>query len=178
MTMSALDALNEVMTGPQSPGSHDRLPAFIGWAQEHGAELGADPAQFWAGFHQTWIDCDDTWDHRDELLELLRDFDAEAEPCASLREDSDRAFYASLPDRITVYRGCDMDRVMGLAWTTDKAVALGFTKGHRGISVPNPVLASAFVRKHNILGTYQQRQEREILVDPARSLTNIRVRFV
>ncbi|TGE02436.1 hypothetical protein [Methylobacterium nonmethylotrophicum] len=176
MIMTALDTLNRMMIGPQSPGSHDRLTVFLEWADAYARES----SDFWIGFHQTWSDCDDTWSQRDELLEMVRLHGKwlEERPCDFLQEDGDRAFYASLPDRITIYRGCDMDRVMSLAWTTDKAIALGFAKGHRGISVPNPVLASAFVRKHSILGAYQERQEHEILVDPSRHLTNIRVRFV
>lgn len=176
MNLAALELLDNLMVGPQSPGSHDRLSAFIDWAETYACEA----SDFWTGLHRTWSDCDDTWDQRDSLLELARlhgEF-LEGHPCHFLQEECDRDFYASLPDRITIYRGSDMDRVMGLAWTTDASIAMGFAKGHRGIGVPNPVLASAFVRKRTILGAYQERQEQEVIVDPARHLSNLRVRFL
>lgn len=92
-------------------------------------------------------------------------------------EAEDRAFYAALPDRITIYRGCHMDRMMGLAWTTDRSTALTYARGHRQIAVPDPILVSATVAKTAILGAYQDRQESEILVDPL-NLKGLRVRFV
>ena len=50
----------------------------------------------------------------------------------------------------------------------DSTVAEGFAHGHRGIRVPDPVIASAWVPKASIFALFSDRSESEALVDPAR----------
>ena len=65
-------------------------------------------------------------------------------------DDPAGKFFRSLHEKIEVHRGCSATRVMGLAWTTDEDVAMGFAYGHRGIPVHDPGLASAFVSRRDI----------------------------
>jgi hypothetical protein len=178
MTTETLMVLRKTTSGP-GVNSATCLTAFMRWIDRHLFALDRDPCLFWTALHEVWSGCDDTWSQRDQLLELMRDYrdSLDCQPCDFLGEDCDKAFYTSLPDKIAIYRGCDMDRAMGVAWSTDKAVALGFARGHRGLRVPDPILVSATVRKDRIYGAYQNRQEREILVDP-RDLKSVRLQFV
>jgi len=90
---------------------------------------------FWPVFLQYWSMCDDTWLWRSILLEELKVRTSRA-PAILYLDDGDRAFYDSLPDVIRVYRGCSRPRVRGLAWTTNREVAVGFALGHRRLWTP------------------------------------------
>src|SRR4051794_820323 len=74
--------------------SATRLTAFMKWADQHSLELECDPSVFWAGLHQAWSSCDDTWNQRDELLELMESYREwlGCSPCDFLAEDCDKAF--------------------------------------------------------------------------------------
>lgn len=146
-----------------------------------------DPAVvFWPVFHQTWPVCDDTWWLSKQLLSTLRRQRDEAwddgagGPAIDLALFSmdehnaginrDREFYGSLPYNkpFPVYRGCSRSRVRGISWTTDRQVAMSFAQGHRGISVPDSVLASATITLDAIFTVSQDREESEIILDPRR----------
>ena len=79
-----------------------------------------------------------------------------------------QVFFASLPDRIHVWRGCSQSRTRGLSWTTDEVVAVGFARGHRGIKIPSPVVAEGWIAKTAIFSVSADRGESEIVLDPAR----------
>lgn len=61
-----------------------------------------------------------------------------------------REWFGSLPDIITVYRGCERDRVNALSWTTEKHVAEKFALGGRGANPKDPVIATTTVRKSQV----------------------------
>lgn len=124
----------------------------------------ADGETFWRVFHETWSGCDDTWDLQDDLMEAI-ELHLETSPIDFLDQEA-REFYSSLPDRITIYRGCSRSRIHAVSWTTDLEVAKGFAKGHRGISVPDAVLMTAKIRKSDIITVIQDRDESEIIIDP------------
>jgi len=81
---------------------------------------------------------------------------------------NDAAFYDSLPDEVAVYRGCSRPRMSAISWTTDRQVADIFARGHRGIRVPDPVIASAVIPKSAIFTVVTSRNESEVIVDPRR----------
>lgn len=122
---------------------------------------------FWSVFLDAWSLCDDTWSHQADLLKLLRRH-REAAPVDRGINEADQRFFASLPDRVVVLRGCSQERVRGLSWTTDYDVAEGFAKGHRGKRVPCPVMAKAVVPKEAIFAVFTDRSESEIVLDPRR----------
>jgi hypothetical protein len=78
----------------------------------------------------------------------------------------DRTAYDELPEQILIYRGCSRSRVKGASWTTDINVAKAFAEGHRGIAVPDPVIASLRVPKSSIIGYYTARKESEVVISP------------
>lgn len=123
---------------------------------------GHDGNAFWPVFLEAWPKCDDTWECRHDILEAMdfyRGF------FLSYATDAERAFYDRLPNWITIYRGCSRDRVFGLSWTLDRKVAERFARGHRGIMVPDPVIAEAKVRTREILAVFTDRKEAEVLID-------------
>lgn len=66
----------------------------------------------------------------------------------------------------TLYRGCSLDRIHGLSWTTDRKVAEGFVYGHRGMRVPDAVIAKTRIRKNDIITVVTDRGESEVIIDP------------
>jgi hypothetical protein len=66
---------------------------------------------------------------------------------------------------IAVYRGCSRRRTRSISWTTNRAVAERFAHGHRGIPVPDAVIAEALVPKASILAVDSSRGEMEVLLD-------------
>src|SRR4051812_5017664 len=136
--------------------SERRLPEMldlIAWKSAH---------EFWPIFLKNWATCDDVWNYNLLLPELFR----HAGPATSFLDECTRAFFDSLADEITVYRGCHRGRVSGISWTTDRKVASEFASGHRGIRVIDPALATGLVRKENIFAVFCGRNEREILCRP------------
>ena len=79
-----------------------------------------------------------------------------------------REAFDELPDVLTVYRGCSRARASGVSWTLDEEVAQRFTKGHRAIPVPDPVVVVGRITKAEIFGVFIDRNESEIVLDPKR----------
>lgn len=126
---------------------------------------------FWKVFLSVWNVCDDTWSHRAEILKLLRLH----APCRPFMGEEDAAFFDSLPAVVTIFRGTTRVRVRGLSWTTEPRIAFDFAGGHRGIRLPEPVIAEARIAREAVLAVATERQESELLIDPKalRSLTII-----
>jgi hypothetical protein len=116
---------------------------------------------FWPVFNRIWPSCDDTSWYQGDVVTLLRNHRATM-PLFLGAEASE--FYRSLPSAFKVYRGCSRNRSRGLSWTLSANVAFGFARGHRGIRVPDPVIASAVVSKNSVLAVFAERSESEILI--------------
>ena len=143
----------------RSTGSHCRTGAMLDRL------VGVDTPTFWQVFLDLWNVCDDTWEHRADLLATLRSHSLIA-PAIKYMTGADRAFASSLPEPVKVWRGCCRERVRGLAWTTDRAVAERFARGHRGIPVPDPVVAEATIARAGVFFVSTERKESEIVLDP------------
>jgi hypothetical protein len=71
-----------------------------------------------------WAWCDNIWYWHLVLREWLRE--ASREELDAMMEPAERAAWAGLPPRITVYRGCYEINRTGLSWSLDRAVAEKF----------------------------------------------------
>jgi hypothetical protein len=118
-----------------------------------------DPAVAWRAIHEWWTACDAI--PHDGFADLFTRHRRGWRP--DYLGEEDRAFYDSLPDRLTVYRGQCASKPIGLSWTRDKATALEFARGHRGIRNERPVVYAARIRKTQIAGAYTARKEAEVV---------------
>lgn len=125
---------------------------------------GTDAATFWEVFQMCWSTCDDTWRWQRDLLTLLR----RHQPFEAHATEDHRAFLQSLPDPVRLYRGATRLRTRGMSWSTDRAVAEAFARGHRGITLTDAVTVEANVPLSSILAVDLSREEAEVLVDPRR----------
>ena len=120
-------------------------------------------AVFWTVVCELWCSSDNTWNHQEQLCFAMvlhartrqRYIPAEKQPSPEW------------PKFVKVWRGCSRDRVLSVAWTLDRTVAEEFARGHRGIAVPNPVLASAEIHKTAIYFVENEREEQEVVLDPS-----------
>src|SRR5262249_7330737 len=119
--------------------------------------------------------CDAPWAYRGNYASILREAVAQV-PLVDVLEKPDREWFDSLPDEISIYRGCTKGLERGLHWSTDIEVAKGFAIGKRCIN-PQPRLVSARIPKRHVLGVFTNRSESEIAVDPRR-LRQLRIREV
>lgn len=109
-------------------------------------------------------------DYRDEARGLVELFGnaTEGDPSRILTGD-DLAFYNSLPDRFTVWRGCSGISAeaagAGLCWTTRREIAVWFA--HRSQNAP--VLMRARIRKSEVL--LASATEYEVVTAPKRLRT-------
>lgn len=124
-----------------------------------------------AGFQFLPDPCDaDPVEYQEEAWRLL-DMFADAGGPAALLTGEDRAFYDSLPDRITVYRGAAgaPEDVLGsgLCWTTRRPVAEWFALRSASARKADPVVLTARVRKEEV--ALALAGECEIVVSPRKS---------
>jgi hypothetical protein len=96
--------------------------------------------------------CDAPWNHRSVIADALRRARTQVD-WPDLLEPDERAFYAALPDLVSVWRGCEECRERGISWTLDRAVAEGFAQGKRCRN-RFPTLARAQIPKPHIFGSF------------------------
>lgn len=138
------------------------------WSNWHGGKVGfqflPDPAET------------ELCDYTNEVLSLMDLFDyaLNGDPCRLLT-GPDRAFYQSLPDRLTIYRGCagiSAEKAgAGVCWTRNRDVAEWFANRSAGIcgGGADPILMTARIGKHEII--LAKASEFEIVTLPWRPRT-------
>ena len=125
-----------------------------------------EPKVFWQVFHENWSDCDNTWGLQDDILGQLEWFGQDDDHMTDEQQAYLSGLAADRYSRITVYRGCSRARIHGLSWTTNPQIAQEFARGHRGITVPDPVVGKAKVRRSFIITAIRDREEDEIILNP------------
>jgi hypothetical protein len=79
-------------------------------------------------------------------------------------EPEDRKWLASLPERVTVYRGQAAGRRAGISWSTDRAVGGRFAR--RSAWSGEPVLLTGRIRRSDVIAAFTGRNESEVLAFP------------
>lgn len=125
------------------------------------------PAEvFWTVFHALWSGCEGTHqaDVHGWITRLLRTH--RSYPAYGYMDAGQRAFFDALPDMITIYRGCDIQLVRRVSWSTDIGVAEFFAR--RGRCTSRDVIATAFMPKEAVFTVSIDRKESEVIIDPRR----------
>lgn len=140
--------------------SHERAAKLVPLIENEPPEI------FWPIFLSEWTICDAAWEWQQKLIPILR----RVGPCPReiyLEHARDNGqFWSSLPDDLTLYRGCSRAHVNAISWTANRSIAEGFAKGHRFIRVPDAVIATATIRKADIFAATDDRKESEIICLP------------
>ena len=112
------------------------------------------PEIFWPIFIEIWpySYCDHTHDWK-RLLAALQ----QVGPHHSVRH---------LPKALTVYRGGSRSHIAGLSWTTNLEVARNFARGIGWFAVPDPVVATARIKRSDVFWYSNRRREHEVICWP------------
>jgi hypothetical protein len=131
--------------------SSTRPAAFAAWAETLPRSRAAGAA-FWEAAAAEWSGFDRIDHHR--FAQLFRRF----------RSCRPASLVEHLPDRIRIFRGQDAGDALGLAWTTDRRIAVGFAHGHRGILHDDPFVYEITVSRQEVAFACNDRQEAEIVL--------------
>lgn len=117
--------------------------------------------------------CQMNWSSCDNFHHLLDEFtDAFTMVRPKVKKtllEEDKEWFKSLPEELTIYRGCAEGKEDGLSWTADKSVAEGFANGHRQIQVPDPRLCFITINKYEAYFAFNGREEQEIVWDASQA---------
>lgn len=108
-----------------------------------------------------WPCCDNIASHYDEVLKWLDS--ANQEDLAAMMADEDRSKLGTLPETLTVWRGCYGFNYRGLSWSLSDKIAEGFPfllrYYHQG---QRPLLVKGRVRRRDAV-LISDREEQEII---------------
>ena len=122
----------------------------------------SSPQEFWCTFNSCWYYYHDQWKCRNIIIEKLKLY----QPFYAYSEQQDASFFRSMPEVLTIYRGCDKNKARGLSWTTESRIADHFAAGLKEYIVPYPMVYEATIGKSAILAAISTFDESEIVVDP------------
>jgi len=125
--------------------------------------LGDQPPEvFWPVWLLFWSRTDYSADFHDNLPGMFK----RKGPAYPYYDDAEKETYHSLPDTITVYRGCDRRFVSGVSWSTERKVAEYFGMGGRGPIPEHPVIITGTITKSSPDLFYVSHGEGEIVCRP------------
>jgi hypothetical protein len=111
---------------------------------------------------EQWSGFDNISDHLYELAEIL----AGSGPVREMMTGAEWRKYESLPDTVTIYRGCSPNNHSGLSWSLVREVAETFPFLNR-YRADQPLIVTARAQKSDIVALKDDRDELEIItIDP------------
>lgn len=127
-----------------------------------------------------WSGCDDFHDFTEIFRKCFQNHYADKSPdeIDNWINEEDVTWWKSLPELLTVYRGCESNRWQGLSWTISRSVAKGFARGHRYRRLNDPVIAAATVNKKDIFFATNDREEEEIVWDATQAKVEIKPAYL
>lgn len=128
---------------------------------------------------EEWTVCDNIGSHLFDLIEDSPFADAVDQPELGRRwlmTLEEQAAWESLPEVVTIWRGCYAANKWGLSWSTDKEVARRFPSLHRYRQDCQPLLVKATVRRDDIIAFKHDRSEWEVVAHRPRHVSTAKLR--
>ena len=117
------------------------------------------PSELWLRIlGECWSGCDNIFAYKNILKNLM----PQEGPVLEMMSDDELAVYETLPDTVTIYRGCGKKNKNGASWSLDRDVAAKFPFLNR-YQVDNPMLVTAKVKKCHVLAVKLCRNESEVI---------------
>lgn len=119
----------------------------------------------WALVGENWSTCDNIMMHRTAFDIYLRARREEhGFPVVEAMDAGERTALSTLPEVVTVYRGCYSENMRGLSWSTDREVAAKFPTLNRYHRPRHPpLLVTGNVKRRNIAFLKLDRKEAEVV---------------
>jgi hypothetical protein len=149
---------------------HRSQSAYVLWQIQN--EL--DDRTYWSLLGRAWCNSDNNWQ---DLWRWVSMFWAERPHKEHVMSEEDREVLASLPETLTIYRGCNAHSKHGLSWTLDKEFAERFSRERHGFWFPadkdgnlkdgmyraRPRVYERTITKSDAIAYFGARQESEII---------------
>lgn len=150
---------------------HER--AFRVHALEKSIDAGLTGPDYWEIIRYVWIDSESIHQTIDLWKELWKSDIPDR--IRHVMNDAEQDAYASLPDKVEIYRGyLGAAAVNGMSWTTDRDKAVWFARRFSSFIKEPMFVASGVISKTNILAYLLGRSEEEIVAVPE-DIENIKV---
>jgi hypothetical protein len=170
MSTSFLESIRDACLGANSFTRLDTLlsmfPRFKKnrWPGPFSEQEEKQLSDWFTALGENWTGCDTIAQHKGALRLL---FVFHKPMWRLMMDEGENKFFASLPDKVTIYRGCGPENRDGLSWTLDRDVARIFPTLNR-YHQKMPLLITTTVSKKQIVAVKLDREESEViaLVDP------------
>lgn len=129
---------------------------------EHGDRM--DEPTYWGLLGDVIVDSENLWQYRKVIRALVTPAHKDVRGRLLMMDPEERAWFESLPDTVTAYRGCLPHNRRGWCWTLDETQALWFARRfHR----QQGLVLTASIDKADIIAVFQRRERDEVFIDPA-----------
>jgi hypothetical protein len=122
-------------------------------------------AVYWKSLGEIYIYTENIWQWK---RQLTRHFASDRPHRQQLMSAYERRCFASLPNRLTIFRGSHSRKVHGWSWTLDEKKALWFAKRLERLGVGIPRVATGKAKKSDVIAYFSRRKEKEIIIDPSK----------
>ncbi len=139
----------------------ERMRCFHTLITQKGVVL--DAKTFWENFWNIWTSSENLNEDADQIADLIAAGKLLGSPWVGL-DDDERAALASMPDMITVYRGCVDWNQDGWSWTTDVTKAKWFAKRAFCEDDEEHFVLTAQAPKSAVVGYLTGRDESEVVI--------------
>jgi len=126
-----------------------------------------DDKVYWSLVGRAWVACDNACQHFYTWALLLLSKRLHREFMMSKDE---RKTFDALPEKLTIYRGCNRYSKRGFSWTLDKAFAKHFAEKRHFFAIPKgvtkrvrPIVIERVINKSDAIAYFNRRKESEIL---------------
>ena len=120
---------------------------------------------YWKSLGELYIYTENIWQRKRQLARL---FASDRPDRKQLMSAYERRYLASLPNRLTIFRGSLSMRAQGWSWTLDEKKALGFAKRLERLGLGIPRVATGKAKKSDVIAYFSRRKEKEIVIDPSK----------
>ncbi len=124
-----------------------------------------DDAEYWRLLRRVWDDAEHLFIWRRVIPALLESDRSSRE---LLMNEQERAYLATLPEIVTVYRGYNRGHRSGWSWTLSEERAGWFARRFWFLDKTDPRVAVGTAARGDIIAYFAERQESEIVVNPSR----------
>lgn len=124
-----------------------------------------DDTSYWRILGEVWIQQEQLWPNRHRYLSY---FTSKRPDRQCLMTPEEHTALGALPDEFPIYRGFLGQRGKGMSWTLEESQAEWFAHRFAMGESKQPRLAEGIVAKKHVLAYFDGRNEKEIVVDPAK----------
>lgn len=161
--MSNVNNLSTANEAIKFCNSYSILPSIITLHYE--SDLSIEDWLSLLGEH--WTCCDNIYEHQEQLSDIFSLIEPH-EARLYMMSDEDKALFDSLPDYITIFRGCSAINMSGMSWSLSREIAEKIPTLNRYKPPQNypVIIMESVISKHDILSIKTDRQEQEVVLYP------------